>query len=96
MVIEHGTVQSDLPGGGHTPGAKAISKVVAYNNWGGERYRRFIENIGSTVFGRRDEFVLNIIFTGTPARSASQPVFARLLARLARPLASAQMQVLPE
>jgi hypothetical protein len=25
-------------------------KVVAYNNCGGERYRRFIENIGSTVF----------------------------------------------
>ena len=25
-------------------------KVVAYNNCGGERYRRFIENVGSTVF----------------------------------------------
>jgi hypothetical protein len=25
-------------------------KVVVYNNCGGERYRRFIENIGSTVF----------------------------------------------
>jgi hypothetical protein len=25
-------------------------KVVAYNNCGGERYKRFIENVGSTVF----------------------------------------------
>src|SRR5262249_808095 len=25
-------------------------KVVVYNNCGGERYRRFIENVGSTVF----------------------------------------------
>ena len=25
-------------------------KVVAYNNCGGERYRRFVENVGSTVF----------------------------------------------
>jgi hypothetical protein len=25
-------------------------KVVAYNNCGGERYRRFIENVGATVF----------------------------------------------
>ncbi len=25
-------------------------KVVAYNNCGGERYRRFIENVGSTIF----------------------------------------------
>ena len=25
-------------------------KVVVYNNCGGERYRRFIENLGSTVF----------------------------------------------
>jgi hypothetical protein len=31
-------------------GKSDFLKIVVYNNCGGERYRRFIENIGSTVF----------------------------------------------
>ena len=64
-------------------------KVVVYNNCGGERYRRFIENVGSTVFRDvpKDEllrFNNHLLGYGDEA-SLGGAARRRTLARLRRP-----------